>query len=89
MRAGTYQRVGSKGNGASRAGAARTAVVAVCQANRAAADTTLVFQAACGDSSSASARMWWVRGTDVYWDSVMGYRPATALSLARAERSYS
>ena len=49
---------------------------------------TLVFQAACGDSSSASARASWVRGADVYWDSVMGYRPATALSLARAERVY-
>ena len=49
---------------------------------------TLVFQAACGDSSSASARASWVRGADVYWDSVMGYHPATALSLARAERVY-
>ena len=49
---------------------------------------TLVFQAACGDSSSASARASWVRGADVYWASVMGYRPATALSLARAVRVY-
>ncbi len=49
---------------------------------------TLVFQAACGDSSSANTRVSWVRGVDVYWDSVMGYRPATALSLARAERVY-
>ena len=48
----------------------------------------LVFQAACGDSSSASARASWVRGADVYWASVMGYRPVTALSLARAERVY-
>jgi len=42
MRAGTHQQVGSKDNGASRAGAARTAVVTVCQANRVAADTTLM-----------------------------------------------
>ena len=48
----------------------------------------LVFQAACGDSSSASARASWVRGAYVYWDSVMGYRPATALSLARMGRVY-
>lgn len=49
---------------------------------------TLVFRAACGDASSASASASWVRGADLYWDSVMGYDPATALSLARAERAY-
>jgi len=62
MRAGTHQLVGSEGNGASRAGAARTAVVTVCQANRAAADTTTGWR-----QDRRYAPAWALGGRDAVW----------------------